>query len=37
MIPMALVHIFDGIAYNVIDDTLDLLRIRDDDLGRSSR
>ena len=24
---MALVHIFDGIAYNVIDDTLDLLRI----------
>ena len=28
---MALVHIFDGIAYNVIDDTLDLLRIRDDD------
>ena len=28
---MALVHIFDGIAYNIIDDTLDLLRIRDDD------
>ena len=28
---MALIHVFDGIAYNVIDDTLDLLRIRDDD------
>ncbi len=28
---MALVPIFDGIAYNIIDDTLDLLRIRNDD------